>query len=74
MLHDFFEHHGIGETTIYMQTIVLETTVHLHADNCSGQNKNKYMMQYLMWCTMTGLHTEVKISFLPVGQTKFAPD
>lgn len=27
-----------------------------------------------MWRTMTGLHTEVKISFLPVGHTKFAPD
>ena len=63
MLHHFFEHHGLGETS-----------VHLHADNCSGQNKNKYMMWYLMWRTMVGLHEEVKISFLPVGHTKFAPD
>ena len=63
MLHHFFEHHGIGETI-----------AHLHADNCSGQNKNKYMMQYLMWRTMAGLHDEVTISFLPVGHTKFAPD
>ena len=63
MLHHFFEHHGLGETS-----------VHLHADNCSGQNKNKYMMWYLMWRTMVGLHEEVKISFLPVGHTKFAPN
>lgn len=63
MLHHFFEHHGFGETE-----------VHLHADNCSGQNKNRYMMQYLLWRVLTGLHKEVMISFLPVGHTKFAPD
>lgn len=63
MLHHFFEHHGFGETS-----------VHLHADNCSGQNKNRFMMQYLMWRVLTGLHKEVTISFLPVGHTKFAPD
>ena len=32
------------------------------------------MMYYLMWRVLTGLHKEVKISFLPVGHTKFAPD
>ena len=63
MLHHFFDHHGFGETK-----------VHLHADNCSGQNKNRYMMQYLMWRVLTGLHEEVTISFLPVSHTKFAPD
>lgn len=51
-----------------------ETSVHLHADNCTGQNKNRYMMYYLMWRVLTGLHREVKISFLLVGHTKFAPD
>ena len=32
------------------------------------------MMYYLMWRVLTGLHREVKISFLLVGHTKFAPD
>ena len=63
MLHHFFYQHGFGETT-----------AHLHADNCSGQNKNRYMMSYLMWRVLTGLHKEITISFLPVGHTKFAPD
>ena len=63
MLHHFFEVHGLGESS-----------VHLHADNCTGQNKNRFMMYYLMWRVLTGLHEEVKISFLPVGHTKFAPD
>ena len=63
MLHHFFEAHGIGEKS-----------VHLHADNCAGQNKNRFMMYYLMWRVLTGLHEEIIISFLPVGHTKFAPD
>jgi len=31
-------------------------------------------MYYLMWRIVAGLHNEVKISFLPVGHTKFSPD
>ena len=27
-----------------------------------------------MWRVLTGLHEEIKISFLPAGHTKFAPD
>ena len=32
MLHHFFEHHGFGESI-----------AHLHADNCTGQNKNRFV-------------------------------
>ena len=35
-VHHYFENHGLGETD-----------VHLHADNCSGQNKNNYFIWYL---------------------------
>jgi len=31
-------------------------------------------MYYLMWRVLIGLHDEIKIFFLPVGHTKFAPD
>ena len=63
MLHHFFEHHGLGEKT-----------VHLHADNCGGQNKNAIMVQYLLWRVMTNQHTEVTLSFMIPGHTKFSPD
>ena len=63
MLHHFFDVHGFGERH-----------VHLHADNCVGQNKNRFLMYYLMWRVMAGLYDEATISFLPVGHTKFAPD
>lgn len=63
MLHHFFATHGFGERS-----------VHLHANNCTGQNKNRFMMYYLMWRVLCGLHDEITLSFLIVGHTKFAPD
>ena len=62
-LHYFFQKHGIGETD-----------VHLHADNCCGQNKNSYVLWYLAWRIITGLHQTCVYSFLIVGHTKFACD
>ncbi len=50
-LHYFFENHGLGEKEVY-----------LHADNCTGQNKNNMMLQYLAWRVMTGRHT----NYLPL--------
>ena len=48
--------------------------VHHFFEVHSFSNKNWYMMYYLMWRMLTGLHDEIKFSFLPVGYTKFAPD
>ena len=62
-IHYFFQCHGFGEKYAY-----------LHADNCTGQNKNNCMLQYLVWRTLTKQHTEITLSFLPVGHTKFSPD
>ena len=63
MLHHFFQVHGLGETN-----------VHLHADNCVGQNKNNTMLHYLIWRVMVGLHKRIVMSFLILGHTKFSPD
>ena len=63
MLHHYLEHHSLGEADLT-----------LYADNCSGQNKNRYVMQYLAWRVMTGLNNHITVSFLIVGHTKFAPD
>ena len=35
LLHHFFDHYTYGETS-----------VHLHADNCSGQNINHHILAY----------------------------
>ena len=62
-VHHYFEHHGLGETS-----------VHLNADNCSGQNKNNYFIWYLAWRIILQLHHSVRYSFLIAGHTKFGPD
>lgn len=62
-LHFFFANHGLGERQAF-----------LHADNCTGQNKNNCMMHYLVWRVLTHRHSDITIFFLPVGHTKFAPD
>ena len=62
-LHYFFKCYGLGETS-----------VHLHCNNCSGQNKYKFMLWYLAWRVATGLHTSITLNFLVAGHTKFAPD
>ena len=63
LLDHFFANHSLGEKT-----------VHLTADNCVAQNKNNAMLHYLMYRVLTGLHTNIELSFLVVGHTKFSPD
>lgn len=63
LLHHFFSTHSFGESS-----------VHLHADNCSGQNKNRHVIAYLMWRVLTSRHKQITLSFLIVGHTKFSPD
>ena len=62
-VHYFFEHHGLGETD-----------AHLHADNCSGQNKNSAFIWYYLWRVTTRLHNTLNYHFLLAGHTKFSPD
>lgn len=62
-LHYFFENYALGEVE-----------VDLHCDNCSGQNKNNYVLAYLMWRTIVGLHQRISVHFLIAGHTKFSPD
>ena len=62
-LHDYFDMYGMGERS-----------AHLHCDNCGGQNKNRYVMWYMAWRTLCGLHQEITINFMVPGHTKFSPD
>ena len=62
-LHYYFANYGLGE----MDAL-------LHCDNCSGQNKNRFVLWYFAWRVAVGLHKSVILNFLIVGHTKFAPD
>ena len=62
-MHYFFSNYGLGETS-----------THLHYDNCSGQNKNRFVLWYCAWRCCVGLHQSITLNFLVAGHTKFGPD
>lgn len=45
----------------------------IHADNCPGQGKNNFILQYLLYLVMTKRFQEIELSFMLAGHTKFAP-
>ena len=57
-----------------LQDMVKFNQVHLHCDNCAGQNKNKFMLWYLAWRVASGLHEVITLNFMVKGHTKFLPD
>ena len=62
-LHFFLETHGLDEKVAF-----------LHVDNCTGQNNNNCMVQYIAWPNLANWCIFTNLSFLVVGHTKFAPD
>ena len=63
LLHSYHDKYGMGETHM-----------HLHAENCAGQNKNSYVMWYLLWFVLISRHVSITMSFLLTGHTKFSVD
>ncbi|GAV00635.1 hypothetical protein RvY_11458 [Ramazzottius varieornatus] len=51
-----------------------ERNLCIYADNCTGQNKNRFTMGYLAHLIKTGRYDTIEIHFLPPGHTKFSPD
>ena len=43
-------------------TLGLADTIHLHCDNCVGQNKNKSVLAYFMWRCFAGLSHSIELS------------
>lgn len=48
--------------------------INLTADNCSGQNMNRYVLWYLFWLVSTGRKSRVKMCFPIIGHTKKSGD
>jgi hypothetical protein len=62
-LHHCLENFSFGATNLL-----------LHADNCVGQNKNRYILHYCEWLVMMGIFETVEMAYLIVGHTKFDVD
>ncbi len=43
--------------------------IRIHADNCTGQNKNKYVLWYLTWLVTTGRLRHIELKFMIKGHT-----
>ncbi|XP_052274560.1 uncharacterized protein LOC127874348 [Dreissena polymorpha] len=46
----------------------------IHADNCPGQNKNKFFVGYLMWRVMTGKHRKIEYQMQIPGHARCLVD
>ncbi len=59
----------------FLCTRAIQTpNIRIHADNCVGQNKNKYVMWYLIWLAATGRVKHVEFKFMIKGHTQFIVD
>ena len=59
----------------FLSTREIQTpNIRIHADNCRGQNKNKYVMWYLVWLAATGRVKRVEFKFMIKGHTHFIVD
>jgi hypothetical protein len=63
-----FLHNYLANRTI--KTLSLK----VHADNCKGQNKNKFVMWYFLWLVSTGRLDRIEIKFMIKGHTHFIVD
>eukprot|EP01028_Stygiella_incarcerata_P004357 TRINITY_DN1949_c0_g1_i1.p1 TRINITY_DN1949_c0_g1~~TRINITY_DN1949_c0_g1_i1.p1 ORF type:complete len:674 (-),score=154.89 TRINITY_DN1949_c0_g1_i1:1412-3433(-) len=48
--------------------------LYLHADNCSAQNKNRFLFGYLSYLLALGRFDKIQMMFMLEGHTKFALD
>jgi len=59
----------------FLATRTIQTpNIRIHADNCTGQNKNKYVMWYLVWLAATGRVRRIEYKFMIKGHTHFIVD
>lgn len=57
----------------YLSNNVADNLV-LFANNCTGQNKNNALINYLLWRMTKKLNKSIQLNFLLTGHTKFSPD
>ena len=60
LFHHYTAAHSLGECNLQ-----------LHFDSRVERNLNNIMMQYMAWRCMSGLHTNILVSTMLAGHTKF---
>ncbi|XP_062571722.1 uncharacterized protein LOC134233742 [Saccostrea cucullata] len=63
MLHHALLNFGFGEINCV-----------IHADNCAGQNKNRYVLAYFCWRVLQGLHQQITFMMQIPGHARCLVD
>ncbi|XP_062575096.1 uncharacterized protein LOC134237029 [Saccostrea cucullata] len=63
MLHHALLNFGFGEINCV-----------IHADNCAGQNKNRYVLAYFCWRVLLGLHQQITFMMQIPGHARCLVD
>lgn len=63
-------HHSFERDITPIHTCGFVRGLRLLANNCSGQNKNRYVLWYLYFCTIMGFNGSVELDFMVPSHTK----
>lgn len=76
MIHHTLYHYGLFNDAFSDSTVALQgvRTVTVWCDNCGGQNKNSYIVWYLLFLVQSGIVREAQLKFFQKGHTKNACD
>lgn len=69
MLYNYLQQSGLTDAARKE-----DRTLHLSADNCSGQNKNQFITKFLIMAVELNWADDIFLSFMVPGHTKFGPD
>ncbi len=69
MLYHHLEQNGLTDPER-----TFDRDLYFAADNCSGQNKNQYVLQFLCLAIELGWADNIYFDFMVAGHTKFGPD
>lgn len=68
-----FTIHFLHQTLLHIWQVCqpgdMPPTLHLQMDNCSADNKNRFVLAYLCFLVQQGIFKEILVSFLIVGHT-----
>lgn len=67
-------YHHLSSAGLTDTTRTHDRTLHFAADNCSGQNKNQYIIKFFCMAVDLDWADEIIFSFMVPGHTKFSPD
>lgn len=56
------------------EEIIPYKILNLHTDNCAAQNKNVFVLWYLLWRMIDGINVSINLHLLFAGNTKHRCD